>query len=172
MKKYILVIMSVFLALSLYAKTITLDSSKNENGEIVVSNQKGKVEDKIHIENNTDSNINIVINGIHKKKGLMNVASDFVPAHSAKFVATKFEEDLDDFKSFIVSLEKGTIISYKAEMAWSDFYFAVNETDVKKEKESSSSGDVDELLKWKKLLDEGVISQDEFNAKKNKILGL
>jgi len=34
------------------------------------------------------------------------------------------------------------------------------------------SSDADELAKFKKLLDDGVITQDEFNAKKKQILGL
>ena len=32
--------------------------------------------------------------------------------------------------------------------------------------------EADELLKWKKLKDDGVITEEEFEAKKKKILGL
>lgn len=36
----------------------------------------------------------------------------------------------------------------------------------------SQTSDADELLKFKQLLDAGVISQEEFDAKKKQILGL
>lgn len=37
---------------------------------------------------------------------------------------------------------------------------------------ATAPSDADELIKFKKLLDAGVITQDEFNAKKKQILGL
>ncbi len=47
--------------------------------------------------------------------------------------------------------------------------------DAKDEAEStmvSGASEADELLKWKSLLDQGVISEDEFKAKKKQLLGL
>ena len=41
-----------------------------------------------------------------------------------------------------------------------------------KNTETSNSAPVDELVKWKSLLDAGVISQEEFDAKKKQLLGL
>ncbi len=37
-------------------------------------------------------------------------------------------------------------------------------------KKSQSCSIADELLKWKSLLDQGVITEEEFNAKKEKLL--
>mgnify|MGYP006916226518 CR=1 FL=1 len=90
----------LFLSFSLFAKTIPLSSSINNQGEIEIDNSKGNVEDRIHIENNTDSNISIIIKGTHKKKGIIPVALGFVSAHDTKFISTNFEDDLDDFKNF------------------------------------------------------------------------
>lgn len=172
MKKIVCVLSLLLFSLYVFAKTVTLPSKVNDKGEIEVDNSKGKAEDRIHIENNTDSDITIVINGQHKKKGFIRVASGVVLAHDTKFLTTNFEEDLDDFKSFTISIENGKIISYAAEMAWSDLYFAVNKIDAVGTQSTTTDPAADELLKWKKLLDVGAITQDEFNAKKKQLLGL
>ncbi|MBQ9207030.1 MAG: SHOCT domain-containing protein [Treponema sp.] len=57
-------------------------------------------------------------------------------------------------------------------MAWSDLYFAVNKIDAVGTQSTTTDPAADELLKWKKLLDVGAITQDEFNAKKKQLLGL
>lgn len=173
MKKLIIIIAySLFISIA-FAKTVPLDSEKNENGKVSVNNQNGKVQDRIHIDNNTDMSISIVIQGQHKRKGIRNVAEGFISAHDSKYISTEYEEDLDDFKSFIISVEGKDIISWTAETAWSDLFFSVNETSAKKtvideEKHSSAS----ELLEWKSLLDAGIITQEEFNIKKKQLLGL
>ena len=87
---------------------------------------EGKVEDRIHIKNNTDTNLNIIIKGQHKKRGIILVSTGFITAHDTKYFTTNFEEDLDDFKNFIISLDNGKIVNFTAEMARSDLYFAVN----------------------------------------------
>lgn len=40
------------------------------------------------------------------------------------------------------------------------------------EKKQSSFSEADEILKFKELLDDGIITQEEFDAKKKKILGI
>lgn len=99
------------------------------------------------------------------------MSTGFITAHDTKYFTTNFEEDLDDFKNFIISLDNGKIVNFTAEMARSDLYFAVNETDIDNKTQKTESS-ADELLKWKKLLDSGVITQDEFNSKKKQLLGL
>ena len=173
MKKRYFCILSLFLlAFSLFAKTIPLSAKINENGEVEVDNSKGKVEDRIHIENNTDSDISIIIKGVHKKKGILHVASGFISAHDTKFISSEYEDDLDDFRNFIISLDNGKIVSYTAEMAWNDLYFAVNQVTGIFLKNSNDESAADELLKWKKLLDSGVITREEFDLKKKQLLGL
>ena len=39
-------------------------------------------------------------------------------------------------------------------------------------KESSTGSDADEILKFKNLLDQGIINEEEFEAKKKQLLGL
>ncbi len=43
---------------------------------------------------------------------------------------------------------------------------------IQQQKSDNNSSDADELVKFKKLFDEGVITREEFNAKKKQILGL
>ena len=42
----------------------------------------------------------------------------------------------------------------------------------KVEEKEAQSSPADELRKWKQLLDDGVITQEEFDAKKKQLLGL
>ena len=51
-------------------------------------------------------------------------------------------------------------------------YFEINKTDLKKPGTGITVKDVEEILKWKELLDSGVITEDDFNIKKKEILGL
>ena len=57
-------------------------------------------------------------------------------------------------------------------MAWNDLYFAVNQVTGIFLKNSNDESAADELLKWKKLLDSGVITREEFDLKKKQLLGL
>lgn len=176
MKKAALSILLLFVLSAAYSKTIPLPASTNDNGEIVVVNTKGEVEDRIHLDNATDAGLKVTIKGQYKKnEKIVTVATDFIGAHDSKYCATQYEDDLDDFSSFIISIEDGKILSYTAETAWSDLYFYINETDVKPiqaQNNQPAYSAADELLKWKELLDKGAITQEEFDAKKKQLLGL
>ena len=47
MKKFITVLMLAMLSFSIFADTYTLSAKQNEDGEIVVSNAKGRVQDRV-----------------------------------------------------------------------------------------------------------------------------
>lgn len=184
MRKVALFLSVFLLSVSSYAITVTIASRMNDNGEVEVYNSSEKIEDRINIKNNTDFNISVVVKGVHKNKGEMIVASGLVLAQSDKYLSTIYEDDLDDFRYFIVTLEDRKIVGYLAETAWSDLYFTVNAVSEVTPKDSkngnseitpkkvSTAADADELLKWKKLLDSGAITQEEYNAKKKQLLGL
>lgn len=176
MRKITLTVLLIFVFSALYSKTFPLPAGVNENGEIVVENAKGAVEDRIHFDNQTDVRLKVIISGRYKKKDkTVTIATDSIGAHDTKYITTSYEDDLDDFSSFIISIEGGKIISYTAETAWSDLYFYITETDVKPAQSNngqSSYSAADEILKWKELLDKGVITQEQFDAKKNQLLGL
>lgn len=157
-------------ALVVNAKTYTLPSEVRENGDIVVYNSSnmGKVKDKLHIENNTDTTIKITIYGEDNTGAIIQLASESIKPRDMLFARTKYEDKLKNFRKFIINIENGKILNHIAEVAWSDLYFYVNETDLS----INSTSFVDELTKWKMLLDEGIITKDEFDAKKKQLLGL
>ncbi len=81
--------------------------------------------------------------GICRIRFLVKVCDDFVTANDTKFVSSR-----------------------------DDFYFTVNEVSGGKLKSKNGANDADELLKWKQLMDAGVITREEFEAKKSSLLGL
>ena len=69
------------------------------------------------------------------------------------------------------------MFSYKdaneyAKGVFSVLYKAFTEYKEKGENNDSSVSAADEIVKFKKLLDDGIISQEEFDAKKKQLLGL
>ncbi len=172
MKKSLLAI-KLFLCFSvLMAKPFGLGTEIKDSGEIVVFNLNGKCEDRIRIINNTDFTLHVIIRGQHKKNGLLKVADDFITANDTKFISSLYEDNLDKFVTFEVFIVDGKILAYKAEMDHDDFYFTINEVSGEKLKVKRDSEAADELLKWKQLMDAGVITREEFEAKKSSLLGL
>ena len=173
MKKIILLIMIVHCTSSAFARSIALQSDFNTNGEIVIDNTTGIVEDKLRIGNDTNTGIEVIIKGNHRNLGLIEVASGFIKARDTIYLTSKYEDNLDSFNSFIIGLKEGKITKYTASMNWDDLIFSIHETDLIQSVDFSTIiSPADELLKWKQLLDMGAITQDEFNAKKKQLLGL
>ena len=172
MKKFITVLMLAMLSFSIFADTYTLSAKQNEDGEIVVSNAKGRVQDRVRIINNTDMHLDVVVMGEHKKRGTVKVAAGHVKPNDGEFFASKYEDKLAHFRSFTIKLGEGKILSCNAESTRDDLYFEINKTDLKKPGTGITVKDVEEILKWKELLDSGVITEDDFNTKKKEILGL
>ena len=172
MKKSLLAI-KLFLCFSvLMAKPFGLGTEIKDSGEIVVFNPNGKCEDRVRFINNTEYTLHVRVNGLHKKFGMVKVCDDFVTANDTKFVSSLYEDKLDKFSYFEVFIEDGKILEYKAETDHDDFYFTVNEVSGEKLESKNGANDADELLKWKQLFDSGVITREEFEAKKNSLLGL
>lgn len=172
MKNKILFIVLFSLFVAGFAKDRVLFSSQNEDGIIVVYNGNGYVEDKLHFDNHTNSNLEIIVNGVFKKNGTScQIAKETLVKNDRAYFSTNFEDKLDKFREFYISLSNGKILSFKVVEAHSDLYFDIFETDViEDEKKDSSISSADELLKWKKLLDMGVITQEEFDAKKKSLI--
>ncbi len=70
----------------------------------------------------------------------------------------------------INSISKGNFF-YKLYESHHDLYIEVNTTDKDGPLQESTISPADELLKYKKLLDSGAITQEEFNILKKRILG-
>lgn len=156
----------------LYAlDTRVLPSKITDSGESLVNNLGYSVEDRIIIINNTDTNIKLAIIGQHKKNRTFKIAIDYVPAHSEKKIISNFDDRLSDFKSFTLSIVDGKILESKAICKNDDLYFEISKLNLESESQNTFS-QAEELLKWKELLDENIITQDEFEAKKKQLLDL
>ena len=172
MKKLFLIFFISICTTVLYASSITLQAVLHDSGDIVIDNSTGLVEDKLRIDNDTDTGIEIIIKGNHKEKGLVEVGSCFIKPKDTRNIPSKYEDELNEFNSFIISLKEGKIIKFTAEMNHDDLIFTIHETDLRQPADSNIVSPADELIKWKQLLDMGGITQEEYEAKKKQLLGL
>lgn len=186
MKKYIMFVLLLLLTLPFCLAKDFLSWQRTHEGGILVDNSKGNVEDRIRLINNSSYDIEISIMGNHKKKGVIQIAVVDMRARDTDYIDTPYEDDLDDFKSFIISTENGNIISCLAECSHDDLIFSIDKfspsyknslktqrgTESIQESNTITNDSVDELLKWKELLDAGIITQVEFDIKKKQLLGM
>ena len=181
MKKLILTILILFCATMAYSipdnlpekiekmlpwTRLELPTETGNSGEITVFNIEDKVKDKIRIYNTTSISLDVTIKGLHQEKGLILISSGSIAAYDSRYFNSKWEDSLYEFNKFYISIEGGKITKHYAEVGSSDMLFHIYETDI------NSLSPADELAKWKKLLDDGAITQKEYNAKKKQLLGL
>ena len=105
----------------------------------------------------------------YKKRGLLTTG--FIKFEMAGAAAYKgWQRGADN--SFIISL--GYVKNEDAEEAYNYIMKRFREFKEEKNKqhENSSISSADELKKYKELLDTGIITQEEFDAKKKQLLGL
>ena len=175
MKKLFVILLIIFSATLAYSfpwSREELPTSINDDGEIVVINKDNDVEDKLRIGNETNSSIDVIIKGVHDKHGIIEIASANIAAHGTIYLHSEWENKLEDFKQFYISIEGGKITKYFAQVGSSDLLFYIYETDIKKSDNNGYFSPADELIKWKQLLDMGGITQEEYEAKKKQLLGL
>lgn len=166
-----LILFSANLAYSWPWSTEAVPTSTNENGDIVVSNEKDDIEDKIRIGNDTNNPLNVIIKGEHKKNGLIEITTGPIGARDSRYFDSKWTDDLEKFTQFYISIEGGKITKHHAEICSDDLLFHIYETDIVTDNYNTVSP-ADELIKWKQLLDMGGITKEEYEAKKKQLLGL
>ena len=132
MKKVFFLFLLVLMNGIFFAETIILSAVQNAKGEIVVDNSDGDIEDRIRIINNTDSNVEVVITGEHKRKGKILVATGFVKASDTEFLSSSYDDDLDDFRNFTVNLREGVILSFSVKCSSDDLYVYINKMNASK----------------------------------------
>jgi len=172
-KTYLLLLLffSTTLAYSWPWSTEAIPTSTNENGDIIVSNEKDNIEDKIRIGNDTNDPLNVIIKGKHKKNGLIEITTGPVGARDSRYFDSQWTDKLEEFTQFYISIEGGKITKHHAEVCSDDLLFHIYETDIITDN-SILLSPADELIKWKQLLDMGGITQEEYEAKKKQLLGL
>ena len=132
MKKVFFLFLLVLVNGIFFAETIMLSAVQNAKGEIVVDNSDGDIEDRIRIINNTDSNVEVVITGEHKRKGKILVATGFVKASDTEFLSSSYDDALDDFRNFTVNLREGVILSFSVKCTSDDLYVYINKMNASK----------------------------------------
>lgn len=176
-KKFVLSGFLIFCGFFVFAATGVM----LEDGSVEVTRNKGDFEDYIKIFNKTDSSVTISVSGIKKRGGAkVELDSVRVAPHSYETLETDFDEKMELLTKIIFSASEGAITDYSTDLEHNDLYFnvlGIGGAVAKKAGNSASSGAVaddaaDQLLKYKKLLDSGVITQEEFNTLKKKLLGL
>ena len=175
MKKLFVLLLIIFCSTMAYSFPWSRDelpTSINDDGEIVVINKDDNVEDKLRIGNETNFPLDVIIKGDHNKQGLIVIASGNIAAHDTRYLHSEWEDNLEDFKQFYISIEGGKITKYFAQVGSSDLLFNIYETDIKQSDNNGYYSPADELIKWKQLFDMGGITQEEYGAKKKQLLGL
>ena len=175
MKKLFVLLLIIFCSTMAYSwpwSTEAVPTSINENGDIIVSNEKDDIEDKIRIGNDTNNPLNVIIKGDHKKNGLIEITSGPVGARDSRYFDSQWTDNLEEFTQFYISIEGGKITKHHAEICSDDLLFHIYETDLKQPTDSGTLSPADELIKWKQLLDMGGITQEEYETKKKQLLKL
>ncbi len=168
----LLFFLSTIMAYSFPWSREELPTSINDDGEIVIINKNDDVEDKLCIGNETNLPLDVIIKGDHTKQGLIVIASANIAAHNTIYLHSEWENKLEDFKQFYICIEGGKITKHFAQVGSSDLLFYIYETDIKQSDNNGYYSPADELLKWKKLFDDSVITKEEYEAKKKQLLGL
>ena len=98
-KTYLLLLLffSTTLAYSWPWSTEAIPTSTNENGDIIVSNEKDNIEDKIRIGNDTNDPLNVIIKGKHKKNGLIEITTGPVGARDSRYFDSQWTDKLEEF---------------------------------------------------------------------------
>lgn len=99
-------------------------------------------------------NVIIILKGSYLENLTINFLSDKTSYHSSKYLVAQQEA-----RNCIKLLEKITKIS-------------MEEEPVPKADKNGQSSTADEILKFKQLLDDGIITQEEFSHQKKKLLGM
>ncbi|MBQ3825506.1 MAG: SHOCT domain-containing protein [Spirochaetaceae bacterium] len=183
--KQIFIAFFLLLSLSAFAKPSShLFHEISADGTVIIDNEKHGVEDRIHVQNDTGETLDFVIAGIARGERATVLSNIVLKPKESRFLTTAYDDDLDDFYRFRVYLKNGTIALCSAQRIKDDLYIVISKVNIGAapdvsaiSSDSISSQDAttteaDELRKWKALLDDGIITQDEFNAKKKQLLGL
>lgn len=172
MKRIFVFIALAFLSVSAFSKNINLNPRILADGSIEIENVKGKVKDRLNVENGTGENLELLINGIGKDGKSTVICNAVVKANEKRYLPSSFEDNLAQFVKFIVVIKDVSVEFCTAQCEWSDLYLTITQVKSTVSGAEKPFSEADELLKWKNLLDSGVVTQEEYEAKKKQLLGL
>lgn len=150
------------------------------DGSVSVIREKGDFEDNIKISNKTDRTLTVSVKGIRKRSGKEEfLGNQKIDVGKTERLHTNFSGRMDLFSDFTFRFSEGAVTGFETSLEKNDLYLYINGIEEKSEQkadvDSVSAGSVedaaDKILKYKKLLDMGAITQQEFDLLKKQILG-
>lgn len=156
-----------------------------DDGSVFVVRNKGDFEDDIKIINKTNSVLTVSVKGTRKRSGKPEfIGSQRINIGSAEKLHGDFSGRMDLFSDFTFTFFEGNVKNFETSLSGDDLYISINRIDDRTdEKESAApvsdsalnleNSDDDiagKILKYKKLLDMGAITQQEFDLLKKKLL--
>ncbi len=152
-----------------------------DDGSVFVIRKKGDFEDNIKISNRTDIILTVSVNGKRKRSGKEEfLGNQRIEPGKTERLQTDFTGRMDLFSDFTFRFSEGPVSDFETSLERNDLYLCINKilekTEAKNDAFSSgtenSEDDIaDKILKYKKLLDIGAITQQEFVTLKKKLLG-
>lgn len=150
-----------------------------DDGSLFVVRNKGDFEDDIKIINNTNSALTVSVKGTRKRSGKTEfIGSQKIGVGSAEKLHGDFSGRMDLFSDFTFTFFEGAVKIFETSISSDDLNVCIKQIGEKTAETQSGdsaleipSDDVaDKILKYKKLLDMGAITQQEFDLLKKKIL--
>ncbi len=150
------------------------------DGSVFVIREKGDFEDNIKISNKTDQTLTVSVKGIRKRSGKEEfLGNQKIEAGKTERLHTEFGGRMDLFSDFTFRFSEGAVTGFETYLEKNDLYLYINgigeKTEIKADSDSVSAvlaeDSADKILKYKKLLDMGAITQQEFETLKKQILG-
>ena len=158
---------------------IPLELSTEKNGSITVINFNGSVTDNIFLQNSTRESIEIVVEGLNTKYGFATIGGIQLNPGGEIELPTLWSHRLKLFSYFSIRLKEGIIAQSSAVAVRHDLHFVVSaikkgEVNLSKrdaETEENNSNLDEKLSLLKHWLDAGIITQEEFAAKRKELIG-
>lgn len=150
------------------------------DGSVFVIREKGDFEDNIKISNKTERTLTVSVKGIRKRSGKEEfLGNQKIDAGKTERLHTDFSGRMDLFSDFTFRFSEGAVTGFETSLEKNDLYLYINgigeKTEIKADSVSisavSAEDSADKILKYKKLLDMGAITQQEFEMLKKQILG-
>lgn len=152
-----------------------------DNGSVFVIRNKGDFEDNIKISNRTDFTLTVSVKGTRKRSGKEEfLGNQRIEPGKTERLRTDFSGRMDLFSDFTFCFSEGSVSDFETSLERNDLYLCINKIFGKTEKDedvaSASKSEkpeediADKILKYKKLLDVGAISQQEFDTLKKQLL--
>ena len=152
-----------------------IPTSPDEEG-VKIHTSGFNVYDNVFLENRAGANLRIVLKGQHTKLGEVEIGRAFLYEGAELHLNTVFEDKLKMFAYMtVIGQDDVQILQCTAYESHQDVHIIIEKTSSKRAKTVGSSAQAtdatEQLKQYKEWLDLGIITQDEFNAKRRELIG-